>query len=103
MKWAKLVDTFSSLFNQYIKKYLVSFVLKAIGVTGGIWTSIVSFILTRVFIFAKKQADEAARLADQKKKDQELLDKYKNAIKENAPEETLIDIEQDILNGGRKP
>ena len=102
MTWTKLVESLSILFNSYVKKYAVSFVLKTIGVTGGIWTKIVSFLLTRVFIYAKKQADEAARLADQKKKDQELLDKYKNAIKENAPEETLIDIETDILNGGRK-
>lgn len=103
MTWTKFVESLSVLFNTYVKKYAVSFFLRAIGVTGGIWTSIVSFLLTRVFFFLKKQADEAARLADQKKKDQELLDKYKNSIKENAPEETLIDIEQDILNGGRKP
>lgn len=103
MTWTKLVASITALFNNYVKKYLVSFVLRTIGVTGGIWTSIVSFLLTRVFFFLKKQAEEAARLADQKKKDQELLEKYKNAIKENAPEETLIDIEQSILNGGRKP
>jgi len=103
MTWTKLVESFSILFNSYVKKYAVSFILKTIGVTGGIWTKIVSFVLTRVFIYAKKQADQAAAIADQAKKDQELLDKYKNAIKENAPEETLIDIEQDILNGGRKP
>ena len=102
MTWTKLVESLSSLFNGYVKKYAVSFIIKTIGVTGGIWTKIVSFVLTRVFIYAKKQADEAARLADQKKKDQELLDKYKDAIKENASEQTLIDIEQDLLNGGRK-
>ncbi len=102
MTWTKLVDTFTALFNNYVKKYLVSFVLRAIGVTGGIWTSIVSFLLTRVFFFLKKQAEEAARLADQKKKDQELLDKYKNAIKENAPEQAIIDLEEQLLNGGRK-
>ena len=103
MNWTKLVESFSALFNTYVKKYVVSFVLKTIGISGGIWTKIVSFLLTRVFIYAKKQADEAARLADQKKKDQELLDKYRKAIEAKADELELIDIEQDILNGGRKP
>lgn len=102
MTWAKLVESLSLLFNSYVKKYAVSFVLKTIGVTGGIWTKVVSFILTKVFVFYKSKADEAARLADQAKKDQEILDKYKNAIRENASEQTLIDIEQDLLNGGRK-
>ena len=61
-----------------------------------------SFVLTKVFIFYKSKADEAARLADQAKKDKEILDKYKEAIKNNAPEQELIDLEEQLLNGGRK-
>ncbi len=102
MTWTKLVESFSVLFNNYVKKYAVSFILKTIGVTGGIWTKIVSFVLTRVFIYAKKQADQAAAIADQEKKDKEILEKYKDAIKNNAPEQELINLEQDLLNGGRK-
>lgn len=102
MTWTKLVDSFSILFNSYVKKYAVSFVLKTIGVTGGIWTKVVSFLLTKVFIYAKKQADQAALIADQAKKDKEILEKYKEAIKNNASEQELIDIETDLLNGGRK-
>ena len=102
MTWTKLVESLSALFNSYVKKYAVSFVLKTIGVTGGIWTKVVSFVLTKVFIFYKSKADEAARLADQAKKDKEILDKYKNAIKENAPEQAIIDLEEQLLNGDRK-
>ena len=102
MTWTKLVESLSALFNSYVKKYAVSFVLKTIGVTGGIWTKVVSFILTKVFIFYKSKADEAARLADQAKKDKEILDKYRKAIEGAASELELIDIEQDILNGGHK-
>jgi hypothetical protein len=102
MTWTKLVDSFSVLFNSYVKKYAVSFVLKTIGITGGIWTKVVSFLLTKVFIYAKKQADQAALIADQAKKDKEILEKYKEAIKNNASEQELIDLEQDLLNGGRK-
>lgn len=102
MTWTKLVESLSILFNSYVKKYAVSFVLKTIGVTGGIWTKVVSFVLTKVFIFYKSKADEAARLADQAKKDKEILEKYKEAIKNNAPEQALIDLEEQLLNGGRK-
>jgi len=102
MTWTKLVNSFTILFDSYVKKYLVSFVLKTIGVTGGIWTKVVSFILTKVFIYAKKQADQAALVADQAKKDKEILEKYKEAIKNNASEQELIDLETDLLNGGRK-
>lgn len=102
MTWTKLVNSFTILFDSYVKKYLVSFVLKTIGVTGGIWTKVVSFLLTKVFIYAKKQADQAALIADQAKKDKEILEKYKEAIKNNASEQELIDIETDLLNGGRK-
>lgn len=102
MTWTKLVNSFTILFDSYVKKYLVSFVLKTIGVTGGIWTKVVSFLLTKVFIYAKKQADQAALIADQAKKDKEILEKYKEAIKNNASEQELIDLEQDLLNGGRK-
>jgi len=102
MTWTKLVESFSILFNSYVKKYAVSFILKTIGVTGGIWTKIVSFVLTRVFIYLGKKADQAAAIADQEKKDKEILEKYKDAIKNNAPEQELIDIETDLLNGGRK-
>lgn len=103
MTWTKLVESLSLLFNSYVKKYAVSFVLKTIGVTGGIWASIVSFVLTKIFMFEKAKLEEAARLADQAKKDKEILDKYKEAIKNNAPEQTIIDLETDLLNGGRKP
>lgn len=102
MTWTKLVESLSLLFNSYVKKYAVSFVLKTIGVTGGIWTKVVSFVLTKIFIFYKSKADEAARLADQAKKDKEILDKYKEAIKNNATEQALIDLEEQLLNGGRK-
>lgn len=102
MKWTDLVALLSSLFNQYIKSKVISLVMKVIGVSSGLWSSIVSFVLTKVFIFYKSKADEAARLADQAKKDKEILDKYKEAIKNNAPEQTLIDLEEDLLNGGRK-
>lgn len=103
MTWTKLVESLSALFNSYVKKYAVSFILKTIGVTGGIWTKIVSFVLTRVFIYAKKQADEAARLADQEKIDKKINEKHQEQIKTNAPESDLIESETDILNGGRKP
>ena len=102
MTWTKLVESLSLLFNSYVKKYAVSFVLKTIGVTGGIWAKVVSFLLTKVFIYAKKQADQAALIADQAKKDKEILEKYKEAIKNNASEQELIDLEEDLLNGGRK-
>lgn len=103
MTWTKLVDSLSLLFNSYVKKYAVSFILKTIGVSGGIWASIVSFVLTKVFMFEKSKAEEAARLADQKKIDDALIEKKKQAIKDNANEPVLIDVETDILNGGRKP
>lgn len=102
MTWTKLVESLSTLFNSYVKKYAVSFILKTIGVTGGIWTKVVSFILTRVFIYAKKEADQAAAIADQEKKDKKINEKYQEQIKENAPESDLIESETDILNGGRK-
>jgi hypothetical protein len=102
MKWTDLVALLSSLFNQYIKSKVISLVMKVIGVSSGLWSSIVSFVLTKVFIFYKSKADEAARLADQAKKDKEILDKYKEAIKNNAPEQALIDLEEQLLNGGRK-
>ena len=102
MKWTDLVALLSSLFNQYIKSKVISLVMKVIGVSSGLWSSIVSFVLTKVFIFYKSKAEEAARLADQAKKDKEILDKYKEAIKNNAPEQELIDLEEQLLNGGRK-
>ena len=102
MTWTKLVESLSILFNSYVKKYAVSFVLKTIGVTGGIWTKVVSFVLTKVFIFYKSKADEDARLADRANKDKEMLDKYKEYIKNNATEQALIDLEEQLLNGGRK-
>ena len=102
MKWTDLVALLSSLFNQYIKSKVISLVMKVIGVSSGLWSSIVSFVLTKVFIFYKSKAEEAARLADQAKKDKEILDKYKDAIKNNAPEQALIDLEEQLLNSGRK-
>lgn len=103
MTWTKLVDSFSVLFNSYVKKYAVSFILKTIGVTGGIWSSIVSFVLTKIFSFYKSKADEAARIADQEKIDKKIDEKHQQQLKENAPESDLIESETDILNGGRKP
>lgn len=103
MTWTKLVESLSLLFNSYVKKYAVSLVLKTIGVSGSIWASIVSFVLTKIFMFEKAKADEAARLADQKKIDDALIEKQKQAIKDSAAEPVLIAVETDILNGGRKP
>lgn len=103
MSWTKLTNLLSLAFNEYLKRYAVSFVLKAIGVTGGIWTSIVSFVLTKVFFFIKKEVESEARLLDQEKKDKENLAEYKKDIQSGAPESELIQDEQNILNGGRKP
>jgi flagellar biosynthesis component FlhA len=103
LNWTSITKIAASLFNSYVKKYVVSVALRAIGVTGGIWASIVSFVLTKVFFFVKKEVESEARLLDQQKKDKENLAEYKKDIQENAPESKLIEDETNILNGGRKP
>lgn len=103
MTWTKLVESLSVLFNTYVKKYAVSFILKTIGMSGGIWTSIVSFVLTKFYLFEKKKIEEAARLDDQEKIDKKINEKHQEQIKTSAPESELIESETDILNGGRKP
>lgn len=102
MNWQGLVAFFSHYFNNYAKKYLVQAILKTIGVSSSVWTSIVSFFLTKVYVYFKDQAEHAARLKDQEKIDQEINKKYQDQIKNNAPEADLIQSEQDILNGGRR-
>ena len=102
MSFTKILNSFSFVFNEYIKKYLVSFVLKSIGMTGGLATTVVSFVLTKVFFYVKKEAELEAQVLDQKKEDKILLDKYKSDIESKVPESELIKDESDILNGGKK-
>lgn len=99
MKWADIVAT---AFNKHVKSYAVGFVIKAIGISNRIWVSIASFILSKVYVVIKEKLEEQARLADQAKKDRELLNRYKKAIEQKRSEQELIAIEEEILNGGRK-
>ena len=99
MKWQNLV---SKIFNQYIKSNVTAFIIRAVGITSKLWVSIASFILSKVYLAIKEKIEEAARLADQAKKDRELLARYKLAIQEKRSEQELIALEEEILNGGRK-
>ena len=90
MKWSDIVAT---AFNKHIKSYVVWFVIKAVGISGLIWVSIASFILSKVYLAIKAKIEEAARLADQAKKDRELLAEYKKAILEKRSEQELIALE----------
>jgi len=78
--------------------------MKAIGVSSGIWSSIVSFVLVKIYTKLKKEADSKAAIEDQKKIDDELNKKHQEQLNNpNTTEQELIETETDILNGGRKP
>jgi hypothetical protein len=101
--WTKVVGLLNLAFNEYIKKYLVQFILKTIGASGGLWTTVVSFVLTKFYKYVKKEAESAAAIKDQEVVDRKLKEKHDQQLKVDTPESDLIQTEQDILNGGRKP
>jgi hypothetical protein len=102
MTWTKTTELASKIFNDYFKKQIVGLVLKTLGIGGGLYGMIVSFLVNKVFTFIKKEAESEARLLDQEKKDKENLAEYKKDIIEKAPESKLIEDETNILNGGKK-
>lgn len=74
--------------------------MKAVGISGGFIYWVINFVITKESKALIAAADSAARLADQKKKDEELLNKYKkDQANATTPESTLINDEQSILNG----
>lgn len=101
--WLVIQKYISSLVPTYIKKTLTSLLLKAAGVTGGFYSFIISKVLLVLWKKISEALESSARIADQAKIDAELLKKHDELIRNGAPESEIIKIEQDILNGGRKP
>lgn len=95
--WQKIVAFFVECLNA-LKKPLISFALKAAGVSSG-------FVAWVVGLFAKKAIDKIeeegmskARIEDRKSDDKEVRDAYQEKIERKADEQELIESELDILN-----
>jgi hypothetical protein len=64
---------------------------------------LIKIFFERLFEFVlgliNKEAAAARRIADQKKKDEENLQKYTDAIKSGAPDAEVEKRAEDVLNG----
>lgn len=99
--WQKLGKAFNSLLNGAGKSKIVSAILKALGVSGGFWTWIVSFFVGKATKKIGAEAESQGRQADRKISDKEVREKYMEKVKENASEDELIKSELDIWNPKR--
>jgi hypothetical protein len=89
----------SALVPTLIKKYVVTFVLSALGLAGGVWTFIISGFLMLLWGAAEKELSEEATEIDQKQTDSENQTKYEADKKAGADSATLIKDETRLLNG----
>ena len=101
--WSLLSKALSFLINNYVVQLVIGTILKFAGLSGGIWTWIVS-------LFVKKAASEIIEIAGDEASHQDQLDlnakldkEYQELIDKKASEEELIKKELEILNGKRKP
>lgn len=99
--WSKLVSFLAATVPAFLKKYASAFILRALGLAGGIWGWIVSGILIVVWDRIQAWLESTARKQDQKTVDDANQAKYEKDKLEGAPVEVLIKDETDILNGNK--
>ena len=99
--WQQLMKALEDLFKTKLRDLLVSLVAKAIGVASGFNIWLIKMGITIVWKKADKELESAARLADQKKVDEDLNKKYQEDIKNGKSEADLIKDESRLFNGGR--
>lgn len=97
-----LSDFLNLLVKYLIEHQLATIIMAAVGLSGGFWLFTVKFGLGKIWKKVQPEIESAAHLADQKKKDDKIADKYEADLHAHAPESQLIEDEGDILNGGRK-
>lgn len=100
MEWKKLAGKVVAA-GPLAKKFLVFFILKAVGVTGGFWAWLVGLFVSKELKVIGKEIEKAAELADAKKIDEDNAKKYKEDLAKGATDEQKISDELDILNGGK--
>ena len=100
MEWKKQAAKIL-LLKPMIKKFLVSSVLKAVGVTGGFWAWLVGIFVSKGLKKIGQEITKGAELADAKKEDDENAAKYKKVIDEGGTTDEKIKSELDVLNGGK--
>lgn len=101
IEWKKVSDFISAHTPELLKRYLVPAILKALGVSGGIWTWVISEIVSRLWKKTDEKIESEARVEDQKNEDQADNKQYQEDIKNEAPEAKLIEDEWAILNPGK--
>lgn len=99
--WVQIVQILSNIFTQYIEGHLVLIIMSALGLSGGIWLWFVKFGVDQVVKKVEPIIDSAAHLQDQKIVDDKLNQTYQQDIGAKKDEQTLINDETNILNGGR--
>ena len=95
--WLKIVGFFSKLLNEI----LIPIGSKALSAFSGLPTIITNFILNYIGKVAVSDAESQARLADQKKIDDENRQKYVDDILQGKPKDELIKDETNLLNGNK--
>ena len=102
MKWSDITQKLNSWMKSHGLKWLVSFLAKAAGITGGFWIWLIGLAAKFGWKKADKEIQSAARIEDRRVEDVVREETYKKHKKEKASEEQLIKDELDILNSGRR-
>ena len=100
--WEKLSKLLNSVMQMKGISWVTSYILKALGLAGGLWTWLVGLAVKYGWKKIDKEAQSAARLSDRTKTDKEIREEYMEKIEGGASEKELIESELDVLNGGRK-
>lgn len=109
--WSHIVEYFNSAVNflvsSFSAKAIVAAILSYFGWSSGFLLNIAAWIGG---IFLKKEIKNiessltnAAGIADQTKTDKQNVDQLNQDVKNGKDEQTLVNDETNLLNGGRKP
>ena len=99
MNWLKLVTFFKGVMPIFLKKYASTFILRVLGLAGGVWGWVISFVLLLVWDKVEQELETEARLEDQKEHDALNITKLEADRTAGASPEKIVEDETNLLNG----
>lgn len=103
MNWGQLSDLVSSLVKSAGVKWIVGLIMRFLSLSGGVWTWIVTYFVTKYAEKALEEIDQEADKADQKNIDKENSEDLQKVIDDPASTESdVIQAGGNLLNGIKK-